>query len=433
VILAAASSADEVNLVGGRRVTGTVTAIHPDGATTLRTSFAKAPLVLRADAVLSINLTAPDNQNPAARPHALILRNDDVIPCEVVGMDAEQVRIHAAALGELSVPRDAVRAIRFGLRTSKSILAPPEAYKNWAASEAWKATDTSLTSSAVGNTSRDKLKLPPRFVLRCRLEWQGYPNLRFQFADNHLEATGRADRYFLTFNHAGLELKRQCSSGRTYHSLAPIPKSPDSFGGTGNTSGFDLEIRVDRPARSIQLLINGESQGTFRDPADEAPSGNGLMLLSYASGTNRNIIRNLEINEWLPGTESPATGLPAPADADTISVHNAPDTMSGTAQSIRIEDGKPAVVFQSPHAEQPLVVTNTALLCLRKPAQDKPGDGNLAIELAGNGKLTARACSLAEATTTAEHPLLGQLKLQRSEIRAISRATPQPADPPQPQ
>lgn len=431
--LPAAAGADEVRLDGGRRVTGTVTAIQPDGATTLRTAFAKAPLVLRADSVRSIALAAPDKQEPAVRPHALILHNNDVIPCEVTGMDADRVHIRSAALGELDVPRDVLRAIRFGLRSSKSIVAPPDAYKDWAASEAWKATDTSLTSSAVGNTSLDKLKLPPRFLLRCRIEWQGYPNLRFHFADNHLEASGRADRYFVTFNHAGLELKRQCSNGRTYHSLAAIAKSPDTFGGTGNTSGFDLEIRVDRPARSLQLLINGESQGTFRDPADEAPSGNGLMLLSYASGTNRNILRNLELAEWSPGNESPATGLPEPGDADTISVYNAPDTMSGAARSIRIEDGKPAVIFQSPHAEQPLVVTNTSLLCFRKPAQQPADDGKLAIELAGNGRLTARACSLDETATTAEHSLLGRLKLERAEIRAISRAAAQPADPAKPQ
>lgn len=427
----ATACADEVNLDGGRRVTGTIAAIQADGTTTLQSPIAAQPLRLRGDAVRSVTLTPPAARPPGTRPHALILRNDDVIPCEVAAMDDTKVSIHSAALGDLAVPREAIRAIRFGLHSSKVVLDPADAFKNWAASEAWKITPDSATSSAVGNTSLAKLKLPQRFILRCRIEWQGYPNLRLHFADNRLEASGQADRYFLTFNQAGLELKRQCSSGRAYHSLAVIPKTPDTFvGSPSSTPGFDLEIRVDRPARTLQLSINGELQDTYTDPADAAPADNGLMLLSSSTGNNRNIVRNLSVIEWSPGNESPAADIPAAGDADMISVLNAPDTMSGVAQSIRVEDGKPAVVFQSPHSDQPIVVTNTALLTFRKPAaQDQAAGGPLAIELAGNGKLTTRSCTLDPDTISADHPLLGTLKLQRAEIRTISRATQQPAAP----
>ena len=423
------ATADEVTLDGGRRVTGSVSAVLTDGTTTLETAFAKSPLTLRGEMVRTINLTPPADPTPAKNPHALILRNNDVVPCEITAMDADKVTFHSAALGELSAPRDVIRAIRFGLRSSHSVLAPPQSYKNWAASEVWKGTDDSLISSGDGHTSLAGLKLPNRFILRFRLEWQGMPNFLFHFADNHLETSGQADRYFLTFNQAGLEIKRQCSNGRPYFSLASIPKPPDSFTSPGNTTGFDLEIRVDRPGRSLQLAINGELQGTYRDSAETPPNGNGLMLFSRASGPNHNILRNLEISEWSPDTDNPAANLPEPADTDSISVHNAPDTMSGVAQSIRLDNGKPAVVFQSPHAEKPLVVTNAALLTLHKPAQDKPGDGPLSIGLAANGKLTARTCTVDAAVIAVEHPLLGSLKLNRGAIRSISRATPPPATP----
>ncbi len=425
----AVAAADEVTLDGGRRVTGSVTTLRADGTTTLQTSFAASPLVLRGDMVRGVTLSPPEEVADSKPSHALILRNNDVIPCEVTAMDAGKISFRSAALGEQTAPRETVRAIRFGLRSSRTILAPPQAYKNWSASEVWKGTDDSLSSNGVGNTALSGLKLPERFIIRCRIEWQGYPSLRFQFADDHLEMSGQADRYFLTFNNAGLEIKRQCSNGRPYHSLASIPKPPDSFTGPGNTAGFDLEIRVDRPARNLLLLINGEIQATCHDPAEAPPNGNGLMLLSSAAGGNRNTIRNLEILDWSPGNDSPASNLPEPSDNDTIAVQNAPDTMSGNAQSIRLDNGKPAVVFQSPHAEQPIVVNNTSLLTLRKPAQEKPGDGPLTIEIAGNGRLTARSCSLEAGGTTIDHPLLGTLKLHRPALRSISRANQTPAAP----
>ena len=101
----AAAPADEIQLDGGRRVTGNIDTILPDGTVTIQAAFAKTPLTLRGDAVRAVLLGIPGKTPAGDKPtQAVILHNGDILPGEILAMDQTAVSFRSPATGDLTIP-----------------------------------------------------------------------------------------------------------------------------------------------------------------------------------------------------------------------------------------------------------------------------------------------------------------------------------------
>ena len=422
LIATAVARGDLVEIGDDDRIAGSVTSINQDGQVTLKSELSEQPLLIRPERISRVVFQS-DAEPPAGSPdQQLELDNGDRVPCRVLSMDDEAVRITTWFAGELRVPRAHVAALHFGVTDPAMIFGGEQVLDGWSKSEAWSITEEGMfVSGGVGRTARKVDDLPARFIVRFRYEWKGNPNLRFYFADSLMDQ-GTADRYFLTINSAGMELKRQSTSGRINHSLAQDHRRPKEI----SADGMDIEIRVDREERMLHLLINGDLVDRFIDPVKSVPKGNGLMIESSASGSSANFVSGLEVLEWTDKPQNRRSKNTGDPDKDTV-LDRQGEHFSGIAEAITGPASKPEIVFRHPHAAEPLKVPldQAAALYFRdteRAGGDKPQP--LTLALTDDGSLTPESCRVDDRSAVCAHPLLGELKINRRAIRSLSRNKP---------
>jgi len=417
--------ADIVNLGEESRVSGHITAIDAEGRVTLDSDLSEKPLRILAEAVKSIHFDPAINDKLAVPDQEIQLSNGDAIPCRIESMDEKSIHASTWYAGKLEIPREYVAALHFGISKPRPVLATAKAIQGWSKSDAWQINEenTSLVSSDTGRIARQlDDPLPERFIIRFRYRWKGSPNLRFHFAADQFDKSP-ANRYILTINTAGIEIKRQSSRGRTYTTLSQSPRRPE----TAWPDGMNIELRVDRSLKEplFLLFINDELVDRFTDAVKTPPSGSGLMLESNAGNRSGNIVSNLEILEW-DGDSSNRRKREKSASASDSVYDREGQHFTGRAGSISMYDGRLVIVFHHPRATEPfrIPLDQAASLWFHQPdpapAPDIP-ETPLVLGLVDNGLLHIESCVMDERHAECTHPLLGKLSIKR---RAVSTINP---------
>ncbi len=422
----AVAAEDRINLKDGSTLRGTVQGIESDGKVVIDSALSPKPLLLRSEALRSVDFDVK-LATPRGHPELLHLVNGDIFPGSLRALDADALELHTWYAGDISIPRRFVRAVDFGVLPQKLVYQGPKGLEEWINNDDWVFENGKLVCDTSGTIAREGI-LPENFILRFRIEWENSPNFRIYFCDDYLKRTGNADRYYFEVNSAGLQLKRQTSEGdRRWFNLANSPRRPEEFQGRG----IDVEIRVDRDRRLVYLYLNDEKLGRYPDPIDSFPTGTGIMLQSQAGGDLKNIVPRIEVYEWdaisqlrrTEGHDDPKTD----AIVDVNGEHH-----SGTAVRLEKQDGKSRLVFQSPFADEALQIRTAQISSLYfKEAGGAPGDrAKIQFELRGGGKLRLSSILMGDKTLTAQHPLLGELTLNREALEQlfISGAEEEPSD-----
>ncbi|TAE74127.1 MAG: hypothetical protein EAZ65_06335 [Verrucomicrobia bacterium] len=418
LLLALAASADEVVLTDGSRLSGTITALSGKGRVTLASPLSFTPFELRAERLDRVSFTATANQ---ADTHdtLVFLTNGDSFPADLLGIDADALKVATAFAGEIRIPRVSVATIQLGMRPRKTIYRGPENDSGWITRTGWHFDNGRFNSDGGGTLAR-KLELPGSFALRFRVHWRNSPNLQVYFADDSLETTGKADRYYLQFAASGLELKRQQSNdGHPYLSMATIPTEPSDY----PDGKLEVELRVDRELGIIHLWLNGQYEDRYADPVKSAPRGQGLMFRSNIGGGDRQSIDLIEVREWDAAADRHGQEERGDPKQDVLITRSSD---RGACRIIGMTPGPDggSIRYQSPHHPAPIdipVSEVSTLFLARDPAVSESPRPPLLLGLHGRGSLAVGECSFDGDQVSATHPLLGRLTLRRSAIARLTR------------
>jgi hypothetical protein len=419
--------ADEVSLMDGGRLSGSVVTIRDGGSLELTTLLADGPLAVKGDQVKRVKF---DTRAPAGSPGdaRVELVNGDFLTASVLGYTAESgARIRVDGIGELAMPPAHLRSLSLGVRAAQVIYQGPDDLENWSSEGGrsdsnWDLNDGRFSIDGAGRLGR-MLELPDQYVIRFTLSWQGQPNFQFSFADPLKEQFTRVDRYYLQFGRAGLEIKRETSAGRQYQTVGALNRQPEQF----PNRSMDVEIRVDRRESMIYLAINGQPEGRFSDPFPNPPTANGIAMVSNASRGNQHEIHNLTVMHWNENPGPAATVERGDPKLDTLIMREG-DQYSGNLQSIREVDGRLVFSLKVSFREQPLEMLGEDVAMVlfatgegTKPAT--PAKQDFVLQLHDRGRLAVTSSTFEGQEARAVHPLLGELRLARDGISAMERRT----------
>ena len=419
--------ADSLVLADDARLTGTVRSINEAGVVELTTVLSPEPVLLKADAVEKVEFSAPASA-PAAAGTLIELANGDLLPAAIESLDDKNLNVVTADAGRLRIPRAALKALQVGVREQKVIYRGPKNSEEWGAyaeqAKIWQFANNALTANGPSQSARE-FAAPLQFVLKFSLKWQANPMFKIYFADPLTPKVELVDRYFMQYGSAGLEIKRESSKGKHYHTVIQLPRSPDQF----PANELAVEIRVDRKTSRIHLLLNGEPEGAGVDPAGAAPQGNGVVITSNAPSGSVQEIRGIEILELdNVGTRHRSEER---GDAKTDSLISRDEDRWG-GRLIGIRKGPEGAVFsfKSDFQEEPLELpeADVSTVFFAKPAQtDAPAPAHqFALRLRGEGSLRVSSCAFSADEVTAVHPLLGPLKIRRVGVSGLERLDSKP-------
>ncbi len=420
--------ADDLTLAGQSRLTGTVRSINEAGVVELSSALSPDSVFLKADAVAMVNFRAPEVvPNP---PGTLIeLSNGDLLPAAIEGLDERNLVALTADAGRLVIPRTALKSIQLGVRQRQIIYTGPRNLEEWSRHgdgvRGWTFANKSLVASGPGRVSK-QFEAPSQFTFKFTLKWQGSPSFQVYFADPLTPNVDPVDRYYLQFNGAGLEVKRESSQGQHFQTVIIPSVTPEKY----PTNEVDVEIRVDRKTSRLDLFLNGEAEGAGVDPVAKPPAGNGVTFVSSAPAGATQEIRGIEVSEFdntRVRHRSEDRGNPA---IDSL-ISRDDDRWSG--HLTRIQGGAEGTVFsfKSDFHEEPLELSeaDVSTIFFAKPDQEAAPvpPGPFVLRLRGEGLLHVSSCTLAGEDVSAQHPLLGMLKINRTGISALERPGAKPA------
>lgn len=412
--------ADDLTLADEARLTGTVRSINEAGVVELTSALSPEPVLLKSGAVTKVEFSNPQSvPNP---PGTLIeLANGDVLPVTIESLDDKNLNVVTADAGRLAIPRAALKSMQLGVHKRKVIYSGPRNLEEWSndgeGAKSWTFANKSLVSNGPAQASKD-FETPRQFILKFTLKWQANPGFKIYFADPLTPKAEVVDRYYLQFNGAGLEIKRESSQGQHFQTVIIPPVTPDKY----PANQVDVEIRVDRQTSRLHLFLNGEPEGAGVDPVAKAPVGGGVTLVSSSpAGANQEIlgIEVIEFDNTRSRHRAEDRGDPK---TDSL-ISRDEDRWSGHLTGIHPRPDGAVFSFKSDFQEEPLELSeaDVSTIFFAKPEQAAaPGQAHpFALRLRGDGSLRVSSCTFSEDAISALHPLLGALKINRAGVTAL--------------
>ncbi|MBK1883809.1 hypothetical protein JIN85_15435 [Luteolibacter pohnpeiensis] len=414
--------ADVIELKGSDRLDGIVRGISPDGVE-LESELSPKPVMLRGEAIRRVTFSSEGM--PEDIPSSQIeLSNGDLLAVNLESLDGGHLIANTPYAGKIDFPRSVIQTMQMGVFQQSVIYSGPGPLKEWQGganlSTAWTWETGSLHMEGPGIISKE-LELPDQFAIKFDLHWRDTPNIDIRFADPLVEDGKPCDRYIFRFASNGIEVRREAESGKRYTTIIPLFRTADFYPG----NQIEIEIRVDRPKAMLYLFLNGEREGRYHDPVPNVPSGNGISIDTSRAGRNgSHELTNLQVLDWNEQSDRYRTEERGNALTDSM-IERYGDRFSGKLQSIQDRGQGMEFVFQTDFQSAPIVLpeqdVSTIFLKEESGSTSKQEQADYILRLKTGGFLHVTACNFDGEKAVVQHPLLGELTIDRSGVTELEK------------
>ena len=425
--LTATRANDQVSLKNGDLFFGKVIALT-GGLIELQTPHSESPLKIVNEDLIRLNFSGANAESKATEElpknsQELFLRNGDSIPGEVVGLTSTHLSFQTWFTGLLEIPREQIDSVFFGVTPQRNVFRGPVGIEGWSQGNngRWRYEDGTLTSRDKGFIGRD-LQLPKNFIFSTEIGWESSPNIRIHLCteDPEPQDDGTSNSYLLNLNSGGIQVKRVMPAGARGPKFQTLITSSQNLQNMSSKS-CQIELRVDRTTKILQLYLDGEKLGQGVDPT-ESPEGSSLLLESLSSGSSDNNVSNIMVHEWDTTTQLLRREPRAEDELDTLSVDDG-DRFSG--EIISYDPTLPTKPFtvKTPLSPDPITIPleNCAVMYFTKGENSRKSTGQYNLALRTGGKLTLSGIQLGAEKLKANHPWLGKLEIDRRVMQSISK------------
>jgi hypothetical protein len=426
-LLSAATEGDTLTLNDGSMLRGTVTGLSAEGAISLTPEIASNKMAVPREAINNVKF-AQTEAEPETHPSLITLRNGDFLPCEVLGLDASQIRIRSWYFGEKAIPRAAVASLSLGVRPQRQVYSGPDDVTNWIENTGWRFEENALVANERGLIRRD-LQLPENYILRFRLAWEGTPNFIVDFGELAGQQKQTDDRYRFSLNANGAELKRQRPGGRWAPPLFTSGQLPAL-----RTSGeAEFEFRVDRKSQAIHLYIDGRWVKRLMDfSSPKLPAGSAITLQCMGNNQGPQQVKLLEVFEWDAMTQRHQNEGPGAGKEDSV-INIDGERFGGQIRQI-IGSGPDAVLLsENAHAPDGLIrisLKDVTTIYFVGPDPKVQADQAMTLQLRTKGLMTLNECRFEGDSLVCQHPLMGELRIDRRVLNSLYTSTIPASDQP---
>lgn len=414
ICLGGPTGGDVVQFDNGDRLVGEVTGLR-DGVLHVDLPISSEGLEIKAQSAERVTFSKAKSTVSKKHYGLLKLTNGDEIPCELRALGPEKVSISTWYAGDLTVDREAVEMLVFGVAPDRLAFDGLDKPTDWKEGGGWQVLgDGGLASHGVGTISKS-LDLPERYLFDLSVAWESPPNLIFRFGGKHQQfARQLSDEYLFFLNEGGLQIRRH-APGRTpsYHLIHETDLDLGDF----RDKKLRLVIKVDRTSGNLSLKVGDGAVQHFRDVLPNVPSGKFLHFQSLSNAYLANKITGLSIYEWDKAKRALEIEDLGSRQNDSL-VTTKGERFDGKIHSFD-EDAGFAKIITNQGQKFSVPSEEIKVLQLKKHPTAKAKGSEAQLRLTTGGNLSIKNLTLTKDLVQAQHPLLGELELQRSVISAI--------------
>ncbi|RYD47916.1 MAG: hypothetical protein EOP85_04595 [Verrucomicrobiaceae bacterium] len=174
----------------------------------------------------------------------------------------------------------------------------------------------------------------------------------------------------------------------------------------------------------MQLLLNGEHEGSGIDPVAQAPTGGGIAVVSSSPVGWKQEIRGIEIMEYDNARARHRAEDRGDPSLDSL-ISRDDDRWGGQLTSILPGKGGLVFTFRSDFQPEPLELEEKDVSTLFFAAGEKgtppEADDGFILRLRGEGSLRVASCLFTGDEVAVDHPLLGGITLRRAGISMLEK------------
>jgi len=387
---------DSLAFLNKDQLHGFLLAIDADGSLHWQSPEARDPIVFKSGEVAQIKL---DSHKPAATTSEarIALTNGDILPGNIVSLDAQTLALDTWYAGRLSLPRAMLRSIMPMSDAANLEYTGPTSLDGWTVGRmdnpgSWSFKDGELIGSSYGTIGRD-VKLPDTSSVAFALTLQGNQQIGIGIYADHPDNTGNC--YMLQLSNGYAELQRfSRNTGSTVIGNAQMQNAI-------RHDKTQVELRTSKDKKSIWLLLDGKMVKQWTDPAEFNGGGGCIIFASQPGSVVR--ISDIKVSKW-DGKFDESVSPSDRTSTDTVALANE-DKVTGHLESI--QDGK--AKFASDYAELtiPLERIDELDLANAQAVKPKPAPTDVRAWLPDGGSVTMQLTAWNAKTCTGTSPNFG--------------------------
>ena len=453
---------DRLKLLNGDSFTGQYQGVSNGHVLWLHPSFAEPARVIAKD-VSSVRLEQRKILSEQSQDCAVSLISDGRLNGTLVGLNEKELILNTWYGGQLKIAREFIRTIEMGIKPERLVYQGPERGPDgWMTGNrntgqvlkqmlkkkakvgeggpdkqralailgriqvpgkvaagvagqqgAWRYVNNGFVCASSGPIlGRKDLDLPSRCALNFDLQWTGYFNLGVNIFADQINNEYSGNSYSLRVDQTNIYLYR-IQNGSTSN-LGNVRSQ------LAGKKRCQLTLLIDKEARTVSVLIDGQLIRKWEDSRPFAGKGKGLLFTSRNNSAMR--LSRIRITEWngnLPENDAAKSGN---GKEDFVLFSNK-DSISGRAK--RIEEGK--LIFNTNFGDVPLPVSNMSSLTLSNAVKKlTPNAEDVRVQMQKNGRLTVELLSWDSGKVKIRSPYFGEAVFDSSVFEKLNFNLNQP-------
>lgn len=323
---------DSLEFLNGDKLHGTMEGVsaeshglkwtHPD---------AQSPIVFNLSRFSSATLARRPGAKVSACNAVVRLTNGDILPGNVISMDADKLVMESWYAGKININRAMIKRVNPNGGVSSVIFEGPVDLDSWSQgrgrrgnASSWRYKDGALSAIQPGPIARMIDKMPDMVDIRFDAAWRAMPSFCFFFlADNVEQIQGNGYSFQLSGSSVYLHRVTREGGSRNIGSL-----NLQQFD-QGTVKKCNFNFLINKKDKSVVFLLDGKMVQQWNDPGDTSGLGKGIMFYPQSQGDLR--ISNISITEW-DGKVPQSTGTESELKEDLVRLVNG-DKISGRVKS----------------------------------------------------------------------------------------------------
>ena len=390
------------------------------------------PVDFLPSSVSEIRLREPEKSASMRGNVRVHLLNDDQLEGQIASINADTVLLETWYAGRLSIPRNRVVMIVPQAPSNTLVFEGPDSPEGWTMGKVtavqdageWQFKNNAFYATRAASIARD-MKLPDVARIEFDLAWKGTLQAAVALYTAHLQPINLANKdtepdfggfYSLQINtvSAGLMIVKKDSPLKYLFQLN-VPAFSQK-------NSVHVDIRVDKPRRTLTLMVDGTVVRQIVDPEDFAGTGTAMRFVHQGFGSLR--LSNLRISEWDGQFEEKPEN--SRGENDLVKLRNR-DRVNGYIE--RFRDGKFVVSTDSTTLDIPLERIKQLELAGKKLERTRPDPAEAVAYFRSGASVNFRIERWDENGIQAFSPYLGAMRLNpaafaRIEFKARDESAP---------